>query len=485
MPPSVSSSLPVPQYGELANMAASGGYHVETPEDGVWPFPVCRMKRRVCGLNANVIEVAGRDFYDYVAALDQTSFSKCLAAIRHGNAVSGVDCVILEQIVGSNGLLAKGVVSRSYRTAKIVAPAGSTLSTMLHRHQSLGRHVRAAQRKFSLVTESSRDESRIRQLLPSLAQLHIERWRFDDVESAFHQPQRIRQYESAMSRAMITQVMADEEILGIHYGLVFDGILLWHTPVINVAFLDFSPLEILMSAVAESCDLMGIGTIDLGLGEETYKARFATDSRDVYEFTIPVSRKGHVIALLKANFDAQAWRRRGDCIVGLARCARAKLLQKFSRVRYFQSTVSTAPGIAIDGYVEIATWRDLVSLLRQSGIEVKRHQYDRIRSGARFLCLLQGAEIVSYGWMWTKNEPFVVGETGESVPAGKTVLYDFVTPERHRNLGHYTQLLGAIAAARPNTSLCIFASTNNKASISGIQRAGYIERPMHFQAISE
>jgi hypothetical protein len=471
----VRAGPPVPQFDELTKTAESGGYRVVMPESEIWPFPVCRAKRRVHGLSADVVEVAGRDFYDYVATLDQTDLSKCLDAIKHSDIANGIDCVLLEQIIASDGVQAKGVVRFSYRTAKVVAPAGNTLSTTLRRHQSIRRHVQTAQRKVGLVTETFCDDSRIRQLLPSLARLHVERWGVDDVKSAFLQPQRIRQYESAASRAMITRVMAGEEMLGIHYGLVFDDTLLWHTPVINIAFLDFSPLEVLMNAVAESCDNRGIGTIDLGLGDEGYKARFATDSRRVYEYIIPVSLKGYLIATLKAKLDVQRWRSQGVRVLRLARSARAKILQKLSRVRYFRSVAGAGPGIAMEDYVEVKTWPNLVALLRCSGIEIKRYQYHRLRSGVCFLCLLQDARIVSYGWMWTKNEPFVVGETGESLAAGTAVLYDFVTLERHRNLGHYTRLLKAIIAARPDTTFCIFASANNKASLAGIQRAGYVE----------
>ncbi len=476
MPRRTYADVPVPRYDELANVAAAGGRHVDGTEGGLWPLPICRVRRQVAGFNANVIEVAGRDFYDYVAALDQNDIEAILTAARKSDEISGVDCVILDQIVNADGLSASGMASRSCRTHLIVAPPDGHLSGTLRRHQSLGRHVRSAQRQIGPVTETIHDTSAIRELLPSLGRLHVERWAFENVESAFLEPLRIRQYEAAAERAMVTRVMAGDQILAIHYGLVFGGTLLWHTPVINVAFLDFSPLEILLMSVAESCDQNGIRTIDLGLGDESYKARFSTDNRKVSELIFPLSSKGRLIAAARTRVDADAWRRHCDRVMGVARQARVKVMQKLNRVRFFHSAVGAQPAMPMDCYREISTWCELVPLLRHSTIEIKRYQYDRIRSGQRFVCVMQDDEIVCYGWVSMKNEPFVVGETGESIPAGTSVLYDFVTPERHRNRGNYTRLLQAIAAARQNESLCIFALVNNRASLAGIQRAGYVER---------
>ena len=117
-----------------------------------------------------------------------------------------------------------------------------------------------------------------------------------------------------------------------------------------------------------------------------------------------------------------------------------------------------------------------VELLRRSGIEVKRYQYDRISSGHRFVCLLHEGKIVCHGWLSAKHKSFVVGETGKSIGPGTTVLYDFLTKEQCRRRGYYIRLLKAIATVRSNEKVCIFALTSNEASIAGIQRAGFLER---------
>ena len=100
----------------------------------------------------------------------------------------------------------------------------------------------------------------------------------------FSNPTRIRQYEAAAGRVLLTRVVAGGELFAIHYGLVFGNTLLWHTPVINVAFLDYSPLEDVIGTVANSCDQRNIKTIDLGLGNESYKARFGNADQEVCEY---------------------------------------------------------------------------------------------------------------------------------------------------------------------------------------------------------
>jgi hypothetical protein len=470
------SSIPVPQYDEMARVAAAGDRYVETPENSGWPLPMCRSKRRVAGVNVHAIEIAARDFYDYVAVLDEGDLVKLLAAIHNRRQISDADCIILEQIIDANDLSLRKPATHVYRTHKIVAPPDGSLKSLLCRHQSVKRHVRAVRQKFDVVVESIVNQSAILRHLPSLAKLHVERWSFENIESVFLQPSRIRQYEEAAARALLTRVVVDGEVFAVHYGLMFANTLLWHTPVINVAFLEHSPLEVLMSAVADACDQRKITTIDLGLGYESYKARFANSSERICEYFIPLSWKGQMIAAVRKNLDTQRWREYYDRIFGSALKARIKVLQRLNRVRYFYCIGNASSRDSTDDYREVSIWRELVTLLRRSGIEVKRYQYDRVRRGHCFLCLLRDSKIVCHGWLSANDDPFVVGETGELIPAGTTVLYDFFTPEQYRKRGHYTRLLKAITAVRSNEKLCIFALMNNEASIAGIQRAGFVER---------
>jgi CelD/BcsL family acetyltransferase involved in cellulose biosynthesis len=466
---------PVPDRAELAQIAIAAGQDVQLVgdrDDGRGPLPIRRIRRRVAGVTVDAAVIAGCDFYDYVAEIDGTDVRALLAAVKAG-AFRDVDIIILEQAVGDCVPALRARQSQHFQAQRITAPQGDFAQEFFGAHRRVAKRIRAAQRKLGMTVEVIVEEDKIRKLLPPMAALHVERWGFDGVESAFRNPLRIRQYEVAASSAMMTRMMVGDEIFAIHYGPVFDGVLLWHTPVINVAYLEFSPLVLLLGCVAETCGRYGIVEIDMGLGDEDYKSRFATASRDVREFMIPLSLRGHAAAAVRKRMNAELLRAGGEGAIRCARRMRDFTRRRMNRMRYFNSA-TTGEGPE-NGYREVENWPELVQLLRRSGLEITRFQFDRIESGQRFVCLEQTGQVVSYGWLWNKDEPFVVGETGEKIAPGSTVLFDFVTPEPHRGKGHYTRLLRSIAAARPHEPLHIFALTGNKASIAGILRAGYVE----------
>jgi GNAT superfamily N-acetyltransferase len=73
----------------------------------------------------------------------------------------------------------------------------------------------------------------------------------------------------------------------------------------------------------------------------------------------------------------------------------------------------------------------------------------RFARGCRAFAVLEGGQVVSYGWLST--EPEWVGEVGVEITpaAGEAYIWNCMTLPRHRRRGHYRALLdGIVAQAR-------------------------------------
>ena len=84
-----------------------------------------------------------------------------------------------------------------------------------------------------------------------------------------------------------------------NYGFRFRGSWFWYQPTFDEAFCSqssgLSPgLCLLVRIIEEACDMPEVHRVDLGLGDEGYKKRFATDYCDTIDVTLSQSTMHHV-----------------------------------------------------------------------------------------------------------------------------------------------------------------------------------------------
>ena len=91
-----------------------------------------------------------------------------------------------------------------------------------------------------------------RQNLPT-GGMHGPRWTFDNFDSAFNNKKRLFFYDEDLENRLLTTISINDNILAMHYGMIIEDTLIWHTPVLNIQYLDFSPIEILLSETASYC----------------------------------------------------------------------------------------------------------------------------------------------------------------------------------------------------------------------------------------
>ncbi len=433
---------------------------------------------RVHGVSVKAYRLFGHKMHDYnrVYALNRDVVGRLLEVLRKDAMACGADVVLLDSLLPPPSTDELTRYSGTLRKQLRIFDA--TLDPLgwngISGKKSVKRHVKMVASLAGYKVESSVGELTKRDI-EMIAKLHVERWHFDDVASAFENPRRIQEYFCHTNNKVLTRISVGNEILCCHYGMIYGKTLLWHTPLINVKYLDFSPLEVLLAETASFCNQRGLTCLDLGLGDEAYKDRFANTSRTVYEVLIPVSLRGRILYSIRCNGHPETVKRAlGSARQYLTR-TRDCIVKMATRIYWYEKNVSAAgnPNCGNLSFSIVDDYKVFVDFCRAHMFQIRRFHYQRFRTGCFFAALHDERSIFSYGW-GNRNDEFHIGEIGQTaLIAGRTILFDFYTPPEFRRRGHYTMLLNNISKSLPSQTLAIFARADNHASIKAIENAGF------------
>jgi CelD/BcsL family acetyltransferase involved in cellulose biosynthesis len=152
--------------------------------------------------------------------------------------------------------------------------------------------------------------------LPEFMQAHIARFSAAGRHSNLAHPQRqafLTELAGLLSRSgwiALTCLRVGDHSVAWNYGFQFAGSWFYYQPTFDSAWRQFSPGFCLLSKIVEAgCDDPQIERIDLGLGAEDYKERFATGSRQTLYVTATASTarylkeaaRYHVAAAIKSS----------------------------------------------------------------------------------------------------------------------------------------------------------------------------------------
>ena len=130
---------------------------------------------------------------------------------------------------------------------------------------------------------------------------------------------------------VLTRLLAGDQPVAWNYGFQFAGSWFYYQPTFDARWRQFSPgFCLLTKMVEQACDNPEIHLLDLGLGEEGYKERFASAYRQTLHATITDSRavrlretvRYHAAAAVKSSPRLEHWVRR---LVGRASAESVKL----------------------------------------------------------------------------------------------------------------------------------------------------------------
>ena len=256
-----------------------------------------------------------------------------------------------------------------------------------------------------------------------------------------------------------------------HFGMIYNDSLIWHSPVLNIKFYEFSPIEILLLETSIFCDENNIRFLDFGLGDETYKDRFSNQNKTIYTYYFPVGFNQKIKVIFSIflrdigvnnfiNFLKKIYRK-------LSVVANSVNVYKgeYKEIDKINPTESKVKFHVISDYSE------LVNYFRTMQKLVKRHHYKRLMSDDIFYCLSSENDIVCSGWSSARN--LHVSEIEKTLNIdGNYVLYDFFTPTEFRNNGYYKMILQNILFHLQSDAY-IYTLKSNKASNRAIQHIGF------------
>jgi CelD/BcsL family acetyltransferase involved in cellulose biosynthesis len=192
----------------------------------------------------------------------------------------------------------------AYRCAQVVlsSPAQREAARQLvQQKQKLRKRLRAIAKIAPLEILHLRQWEKISAALPAFEQAHISRFLDSGrVSNLASDARRIFLAELAklLSRRgwlNLTCLNVGDETAAWNYGFEFAASWFWYQPTFTSRFHQHDPgLCLLTKIVEEACERPEINRVDLGLGAEGYKERFATGVRNTVDVTLTTSKARHI-----------------------------------------------------------------------------------------------------------------------------------------------------------------------------------------------
>ena len=162
--------------------------------------------------------------------------------------------------------------------------------------KSLRRHERALERQGTLTCETYRDAERILPQLDEFFDQHVRRWQSTEWPSLFvAEPQRAfyRRFTEHLDRSGVlrfTAVRLDGKLIAAHYGFLHAGRFIWYKPSFEPDIAKMSPGEVLLKRLLERARDEKAEEFDFTIGDEAFKLRFATKTRQAVDIHLTGSK---------------------------------------------------------------------------------------------------------------------------------------------------------------------------------------------------
>ena len=310
----------------------------------------------------------------------------------------------------------------------------------------------------------------------------------------------------------LSTVDLNGEPIAWNYGMRFCGTWFWYQPAFDSNWSSLSPGTYLLNEIILAASQDSVcHTIDLGLGKEGYKSRYANSGRETRHISASHSRyviarevcRYHLATLLKKSPRLEAGTRKfvsrvrslGTRKARLAGYSLARLWQVFfgnSKVVFFECS---HVGSRRDGGPDSVSHVRLQPISLESlAFAAMKYEMDEetlaylLRCAHRLHCgeatgfALTDGDGVPLHLCWVAPfQGFWISELRRKLeqPAPDSVLiFDCWTPVALREQGNYTRSLSLVAEAALNSGKrpWIFSASGNSSSIRGIERSGFVAR---------
>ena len=379
----------------------------------------------------------------------------------------------------------------------------------------LRRNIRELAKRGAVTLRHETDWSEIESLLPHFMRAHIARFLETGKTSNLIRPERrifleVLAHELsgpewiAFSRLLVNDVTA-----AWNYGFRFAGSWFWYQPTVNDYYGDFSPGYCLLAKIVElACVSPELGMVDLGLGAEGYKERFANTSRRTLYCELNRSLVRHWRALARYRLTEIATT--SPALEGRMRSALSVLrevhrnivsaglgatlkrvgrrirrtLFSYEKVLFFEWPADTgtpdSSGIRLEPLVPDALGAAAVQYGNDSAsLGFLTRSAQRLRSEGVEGFVLMTDEGVPVHFCWAKEfKGFHMAELDLTLQApceNAVMIFDCFTPASARGHGFFPQAIAMLARqlSSQGKSAWIFGAETNRASVHGIEKTGF------------
>jgi CelD/BcsL family acetyltransferase involved in cellulose biosynthesis len=385
------------------------------------------------------------------------------------------------------------------------------------RKKMVRRFLNAMGREAPVRLDHARSWEAVQLILPPFIQEHVARFLVTGRISNLARPERrkfleeLAQHLSQAGWMVCTRLMAGEKVFAWNYGFQFHGTWFWYQPTFDSDLEKYSPGFCLLSQlVGDAAQDATLQQIDMGLGAEEYKERFANQTRVTLYVTLHTSVARHLREIARYRV-AEALKTVPVAEVFARKCA-TRLNSVRAHVRRTGSGKATAwlwarmVGL-LWSRTEVFFYEGSSSVLPQT-LPLQLRQLDlhgladaaiaysddpqtlayllrsaqRLRSGSADGFAFHDAEArpVHFAWV-APMQRFFLAELNARIDAPSpdaVMLFDCWTPENMRGRGYYATaielLVGKIKTEgnRP----WIFSASSNRSSVRGVEKAGFEKR---------
>jgi hypothetical protein len=381
---------------------------------------------------------------------------------------------------------------------------------VLPRKKMLRRFLNAMGRENPVRLDHARSASDLQAILPQFMQAHVARFLVTGRISNMARPERqaflteLAKLLSESGWVVLTRMMSGGRVFAWNYGFQFHGTWFWYQPTFGSDLEKYSPgFCLLAKVIEEAADSPAMKIVDLGLGAEEYKERFANQTRETLFVTLKTSAIAHYreIARYRTSAMVKSSREVESAVrSAMSRLERARkyfgqrgmagtlrnLLWAKTEVLFYEWCGSVYPR---SGEVEIRPLElDHLAIAAMQYVDDEETLAYLLRSAKRltseqgegFVLLDHEGRPLHFAWH-ARFDGFVLPELKSTVEASfpeDVLLFDCWTPAATRGRGYFAQAIELIAETlkasgrRPWT----FAPAENVACIRGLAKAGFQKR---------
>ncbi len=388
---------------------------------------------------------------------------------------------------------------------------------VLPRKKMLRRFLNAMGREGAVRLDHARSWDAIEVVLPEFIRAHVARFMVTGRISNAARPER-REFLGELAKLLsesgwivLTRMMSGTKVFAWNYGFQFDGTWFWYQPTFVNDLEKYSPgFCLLAKIIEEAADDPKMKVLDLGLGAEEYKDRFANQTREILYVTLHASATRHYREIIRyraaeifrasprvetaARLVRQGWRRVRERLAKdgatatcfwMARRVQDLLWLKCEVFFYEWSGIapSRSNGLTLRP-LDLGALADATSqyIDDEATLGYLLRAASRIQEGKAdgFGLVDADGKFLHFAWATTFDGFFLseLRANVESPSPDSVMLFDCWTPAAALGNGYYAQTVDLIAekvrekGGRP----WIFSAAGNIASIRGLAKTAFQRR---------